>query len=246
MFVHPGKRAHLQPSTHAPTLSVIAACLVVFACASDDQAYYPLTSGYWWYYAVTQTILGDAQEHRYIVKNLGPGSLSGEAVVARASQHGATDYLRRQGTLIERIARRGADGTLRSDDPPHVVLPRDRAVGATWRVESSLALIESRTFASQDRVIMRRKSVTLQKTISAVDDTVTEPRGTFAHCLRIDGKGVTSIVTDRGNTQAVVTVRTREWFAPGIGLVKIERTERSDSPFLKDGEQTYELLAFGH
>ena len=245
MFARTGKWARLQPSAHTPTFSVIVACLALFACASDDQAYYPLESGYWWYYAVTQTILGDAQEHRYIVKNIGPGSLRGEAVVARASQQGATGYLRREGALIERVARSGADGTLRSDDPPHVVLPRDRAVGATWRVESSLGLIESRTFASQDRVIVRRKSVTLQKTVGAVDDTVVGPRGTFAHCLRIDGKGVTSIVTDRGNTQAVVTVSMREWFAPGIGLVKIERAERSDSPFLKDGEQSYELLAFG-
>ena len=58
-------------------------------------------------------------------------------------------------------------------------------------------------------------------------------------------KSRVAVRTDRGNASAMVTVRTREWYARGIGLVRLEREERADSTFLRNGRQIWVLVAHG-
>ena len=53
-------------------------------------------------------------------------------------------------------------------------------------------------------------------------------------------------LSDRGNASASVAVTTREWYAAGVGLVRLEREETSTSPFLKNGRQTWTLLDYGN
>jgi hypothetical protein len=54
------------------------------------------------------------------------------------------------------------------------------------------------------------------------------------------------VPTDRGNGSATVSVEVREWYAAGVGLIKLERSEHSTSSFLKSGQQRWELLDYGH
>ena len=42
-----------------------------------------------------------------------------------------------------------------------------------------------------------------------------------------------------------VHVAITDWYAPGVGLVKRERREWTDSPFINDGEYRLELEAWG-
>ena len=69
--------------------------------------------------------------------------------------------------------------------------------------------------------------------------------GVFNHCLHVTGRGQTTVQTDRGNASASVTVQVDEWYAPSVGLVKLERQETSESTFLKAGRQTWQLLDYG-
>jgi hypothetical protein len=71
--------------------------------------------------------------------------------------------------------------------------------------------------------------------IAATDESVVVPAGKFDRCLRIDGSGRRNVRTDRGNASAEVSVSHQEWYAPGIGLIKAERWEHAESPFLKAG-----------
>ncbi|MGR8918631.1 MAG: hypothetical protein ACU85V_03355 [Gammaproteobacteria bacterium] len=221
------------------TAALIAAC-------GADRSYYPLDAGRWWYFEVEQTILDETRESRYLLVNAGPATLAGEPAVAQVAQSASVDFLRKEGRGVHRVARRRPDRrAIESEPEAHVILPASLAPGTRWQVTSTLGLAESRTFARGDRIAVRRYPVTLEKAIVAVDASVTAPAGVFDGCLEVEGRGQRTVPADRGTAAALVTVRTREWYAPGIGLVLLERSEDSKSPFLKPGRQRWALADYG-
>jgi len=226
------------------TLALLAA---VLASCSDDHAFEPLAPGHWWVYAVASRVLDEPRLSRYVARNAAVGELDGLPVMARRTQASSIDYLHRGADGVTRRAHRhGRNAALAFDQPPRVLLPANLEPGTPWSVDSTLALIESRTFARADRVIVRRYPVTLEKSITARDATTEVPAGTFHDCLVVSGQGRASVRTDRGNASASVAVTTREWYAAGVGLVRLEREETSTSPFLKNGRQTWTLLDYGN
>ena len=235
-----------MPFRTPPRLCAVALVVTIAACTSGSDAWIPLESPRWWYYEIHETVLDEARESRYMVVNAGRGSLGGQDVYLQIAQSGSVDYLRYAGQGVERLASRrpGKPGVL-LDEPTRVVLPESPVTGATWSVPTTLGLIESRTFARADRLIVSRIPVTLEKMVAATDASTTTPAGRFDACLRVDGTGRVFVRTDRGNSEAAVVVRTSDWYARDIGLVRLERTEQSESSFLKNGEQVWELTDFG-
>ena len=230
----------------AGAAGLLLAVVSLTGCTRHDSNYYPLEPPRWWYYEIHETVLDEARESRYLMLNAGTAELAGETVYLQSAQAGSLDYLHYRGDGVERLASRrpGMPGPMR-DDAARIILPESLDSDQPWRVRSTLGLIESRTFEPLDRLIVRRLGVELEKKISARDVELTMAAGNFDHCLQIDGEGHTFVPTDRGNAEAAVVVRTSEWYAPGIGLVKLERSESSDSPFLKSGHQVWELADFG-
>lgn len=125
-----------------------------------------------------------------------------------------------------------------------IVVPKPQDQN-TWQVSSHLGLVESKTFARQDRLRIRRIPITLEKRIAERAVNLSMPTGIFESCLLIEGIGITHVPTDRGNSRTEVTVTTQEWFAPGIGLVRYRRDETADSPFLISGREVWSLTEFG-
>ena len=230
---------------HCRNLSVVLIATLA-ACSTEHEDYYPLDGSRWSYFEIAETILGEARNSRYLVFNSGATTFAGEAVFSRAAQTASVEYLRYQGRGVERLAARRPDQSgIQRDEPYRIILPNDLDVGQRWVVPSTLGLVESRTFARGDRVIARRYPVQIEKAIVAVDAEVSVPAGHFSNCLKVSGHGHTSVRTDRGTSQAIVNVDISEWYAAGVGLVKLEREETSPSPFLKPGRQQWALLDFG-
>lgn len=225
----------------------LASVLLCASCERASDGYVNLDPGFWTIYAVDDEVLGDRRTNRYVSANLPEQQFNGEMLSRSSSQASSLEYLRRTGAGIERVAHRNASTAGVVDDvPARTILPPTLELGESWGVTSSLGVIESRTFARRDRVIGRRYPVTINKHIAAIDERVVVPAGTFDGCLRIDGAGHTVVAADRGNHEVVVQVVTREWFAPGIGLIKLEREESSPSSFLKAGTQRWQLLDYGN
>ena len=242
----PRPRSPTRRSAAPPAAFALVLLATALSGCSDDRSFEPLAPGHWWIYAIDARVLDEPRHSRYVARNAASGELDRLTVVARRAQASSVDYLHRgKDGVTRRAYRRGPNGTLSFDQPPRVLLPADPVPGKRWSVPSTLALIESRTFARADRVIVRRYPVTLEKTVSADDATIEVPAGLFHDCLLVTGQGRTSVRTDRGNASASVTVTTREWYAPGVGLVRLEREETSTSPFLKNGRQTWTLLEHG-
>lgn len=212
------------------------------ACAGDPD-YFPLEQGRSWQYRVTLEVLGEPREQRLMVVNLGPVEHAGARAWLQRAQTGRAALYRRRDDGVFRVAARAAQGAQwLEDEPGHLALALPPEVGRSWTLASRLRLIESRTFAREDRLQPRRLPVTLRYTITAVDDTVTVPAGTFERCVRVEARGRATVPVDRANAKAEVQVTHSDWYAPGVGLVKSRRRETSDSVFLHAGEYLQELV----
>jgi hypothetical protein len=234
-------------ASHIAALLPIVLALILTGCSEKDSTYYPLTAGRWWYYAVADTILDEARSSRFLALNMGRAhsSVHDKVFVQMVQAHGA-DFLRADGAGIARVAHlRQGMRVPREDPEPRIILPGQIVVGTHWQTTTTLGLAESRTFEPRDRLVPRRLALVLNKQIVALDDAVEVAAGRFLACLRIEGIGAIEVPTDRGNSTATVDVHTREWYARGVGLVKLEREEISTSTFIKGGRQAWELVDFG-
>lgn len=238
----------MAPYTASPRSRVRRLCaligLALAACADTGSDYYPLDDGRWWYFQTTTTILDEHRDQRFIVSNFGSGTYAGKPVFVQRQSSGRDIYLSRGPRGIERVGvRQNSSG----QDPaaaPALILPAELSTESRWTVQTHLALIESRTFARQDKLLNLDLPVQLSMSVAATDETVEVPAGRFNDCVRIEGTGMRSVRVDRGNASAEVHVTHREWYAPGVGLIKSARMETSDSPFLKAGEYSQLLLQF--
>ena len=237
---------NLRRPRGARALLLLGGVLALGACKPGGSSYYPLEASRWWDYAVRGTVLDETHHSRYLLQNAGLAKGMDKPVYVQTAQTGSSELLRYRGAGVERIAsmRAGMRGP-QPDGKPRVMLPEALTLGTRWQVRSTLALIESRTFEPRDRVIPRHLPVALNKKVVADDAEVEVAAGRFTACLLIEGEGTASVPTDRGNGTASVAVAVREWYARGVGLVKLERRESSDSSFMKSGEQTWELLDYG-
>lgn len=215
--------------------------LGIAACTAASSDPYPLNTGRWWYYRTTTSILDEFKEQRLHVANVGAATADGMPVTVQRSQGRWDTLVTRKPAGIFRIVTRG-----RTPPQEFLLLPTAANPAAQWQLQSELNLIESRTFAPEDRLQGRHIPVTLTVRIGSQRETVRLAAAEFADCLRTDAVGTTTVMTDRGHHPVEVGVAEHAWYAPGIGLVKTVRNETSASPFLRDGHYTQELLEWGH
>jgi hypothetical protein len=208
------------------------------ACNGEPAPYFPLEPGRSWQYSLTLDVIKDTPPQRVVVHNLGRSERDGEAVYLQRTQMSALGVYRIGADGIQRI------DTLERDDSGTkgtLILPAPLSPGRSWRATSRLRLIESRTFAREDKLYSRHLELPLDYRIVGFDDSVTTPAGRFRNCLLVEASGQRTVTVDRGNNVAVVQVKHNDWYAPGVGLVRSERIETSDSPFLEPGRYLLEL-----
>lgn len=220
-------------------LYCIAAALLP-ACSAPDQSPFPVDPGRWWYYRTETTIRDEPLEQRLYVINVAQRGAS--LLQRRQTQWDHMYTVGADGIVHEAYAQRGAGG---AKERKTLLLPKVIEIGASWTTKSRLRLIESRTFAAEDRLRGRYLPIDLETTIGSLDETVEVPSGRYSQCIRVDSKGATTVRADRGNILVEVRTEQQEWYAPGVGLVKSQRVESSKSPFLRDGRYLQELLEYG-
>ena len=206
------------------------------ACSQQGEGYFPLATGHSWEYLETLTIRDENHYRRRVITTQQPVRIKGKTLFVQVAQGEQRRYFSSTDTGIFRER----PGTQQTD----LILPLPLDENKYWTQISRLGVIESRTFAKEDRILSRPPPIKLEYSLISKDETVIVSAGRFTHCLKIKGEGTTIVRVDRGNGIAEVNVENFDWYAPGVGLVKTERTERSVSPFLKNGRYTLELLRF--
>jgi len=227
-------------SYHVLLLLAIAALSA--GCDRTQKDYFPLSGDGQWKYRTSFQKLDKTLHQHYIVANIGHIVMNNETAFVRQTVSGNRYYYRRSENGIQRIGEQaGEELQPRFYKQPVTILPLPLEPGNHWQTGSDVKLIESKTFEMRDRLYLQEPVVRLDYVIESLADSVTVPAGTWPDCLRVRGSGETTVKVNRGNSNAVIHVETIRWYAPGVGLVKSERSENSDSEFLKEGRYVMEL-----
>lgn len=227
------------------------ACIALLAgCgAGPEEPLFPLEDGRRWQYVLTTAYDDGAAEtlsERLELRARGAADLAGAAAFKRTSSTGMAYWLRSDATGVYRVAAQGPlDGAPRPDGTARYVLKKPFAVGTEWQADTTAYVLRRRNeYPPELRHLARYRSLPMKYRIAQLEAQVQTPAGRFEHCLRVDATGEIHLYVDELFAYRPVPFTTREWYCPRVGLVKLERVERSPTKFIAGGTLTMELLAY--
>lgn len=231
-----------------PTLSAALATagLLLAGCGkTSSPTYFPLENGRHWTYELSEANPLGSRTERVEMRNAGSRERNGETYYLRRSTVGTEYWLKLDDRNIVRTGLRTAvEFEPRDDTLPHTVIPIEPKLGDTWENASQPFILERATpfrerFLHHDSV-----RFTLLMKVTSVSEDVTVPAGTFKNCLKVEGDAAINVLADPRIGASEVIVHHTEWYAPGVGLIKLERKEPLETTQIVGGEVTMELLDY--
>ncbi|MEQ8661206.1 MAG: hypothetical protein RLW62_10345 [Gammaproteobacteria bacterium] len=225
-------------SRRPQVLRTISLCTLLAAATGcertpGDPHWFPLEPGRVWQYRVERTTMDGTRALRHVVHSARVPADSGLAGLRRTLDGRRLRYVRT------------AQGLFRIDahGDRELVLPPAPAALASWQGSSTTSVLEN-TGPPWETLFRINVPVALRYTVTSTDASVETPAGHFEDCLLVEGRGSAS--ADVGNYigRAAITVETREWFARDVGLLRLEREERTDAAALSGGRLVMELDAW--
>ena len=223
----------------AAVLALLAGCK-----EPPGSSLFPLEEGRRWTYRLSSEWENDTRERETVVlSNLGRDSaLESGSAWHRRSDTGLDYWLRADATGIYRVAAKSdVDAEPKPDPAPRFVLKAPIAVGTSWQTTTTTYLMR-RNSEFPPEIRHAHPSVPVVWTIEALDDRVEVPAGRFEQCVRVKGLALLRLFADPVNGFKDMPLTKREWYCPGVGLVKVERREPANSTFLTGGTMTMELM----
>ena len=246
--VRPGTEVIPSPYTRRPgtggginsVACLLRACALVLllapACSPPDTSYFPTTPGHEWTYDIRRIVpeFNEPIRQKSIVRNLPDRTVDGVTYYPKAYANGSIRHFTRSADGISR-GNPGHEGA----DP---VIARPLNVGNEWSAGSRLYLFDlpKRLEGAWDRI---SSNLELDYTITSLDDSVDVPAGYFPRCLRIDAIGFLDLPSRLMLGIRIIKVEQTQWYAPGVGLVKMTRREYA-IPNLYPSEYTQVLTSF--
>lgn len=224
-------------------LLAVLAALVSLAGTGCERAvgaadYFPLEPGHHWQYRIERTTMDGHTELRHVVET---GSVPPGA---------AFDAMRVTAGGLRYRYEIDEDGIFRVDlqpaGPTHgepqrtLVLPHHLDETSSWQTRSHTAVLEN-SGPPWETLFRITTPVAMKYRVEQTDADIDTPAGRFKDCLVIRGVGSASV--DAGNYigRTRIEIASREWFAPGVGLVRMERDEATGAPALSGGRLLVEL-----
>jgi hypothetical protein len=219
-------------------LSGLCAC----TAGSDDTHYFPTEPGWRWTYRMQRTTMDGSSSQLYYVEGRGAAAI-GTTVPSfeQRTFDGNRYYYQRTPHGLVRVAVQGvADPAPRFAESPWQVFPAELRPGVEWRQPTQTKVLE-KTGPPQITLFRVNTAIPVTYRVETFDDVVEVPAGRFSNCMRIDGHG--SLTTNIGNYVGITTVdiTVRDWYAPGVGLVKSDLVETTTSAALNRGSLRLEL-----
>ena len=217
--------------------------MLLASCGLSDteHEFFPLSDSIHWQYRVERKTMDGASDLRYAISTRLHDSVEGPVTAVRETIGGHRYYYHLDAHAVYRIGER----------PPgmreisyyairQMVLPRVLKPSHKWGGMTRTAVLES-TGPPWETLFRIDVPVVMQYRVESLVETIETPAGKFTGCLMVSGYGKTD--ADIGNTigRTKIEVTTKEWFAPRVGLVRMERSERTDTEALDFGELTMEL-----
>ena len=243
MEQHPYRRARIRWRLAVCALLPVLPLFLGSCGDSSERDYFPLAPGWSWNYGVISDIRNVGKFHGHnLVANGTTVTVDGEKTTPRMYQDGHVFYYASRDEGILLVAERPAWQDAKPVQPDQWVIKYPLAIGTSWPVWSETRLLRRQVFSPTAVVSVPVVApIEINYTVEAVNDTVKVRAGTFHDCLRIKGHG--EAVVDMGVRvgEVEIIIDTTQWFAPGVGLVKVIRQEDSRPESPAAGVMTVEL-----
>lgn len=222
----------------AAGIGLLASCSKV-----DKNDLFPLPKyGKWEYEVLTKR--GSSETRSTQVMSVeGSTKVGNQFATVRRSDSGHQFAIATTAAGIERVgAKRDVDEAFAPETEPRFVLKKPYAVGTTWQSQTIPYLLLRRSEYPPE--VGLTHSAQMSYTIAALNESVTTPAGVFTECLRVQGEAILRLYGDLTAGFANPTLLTTEWYCPGVGLAKLERSEVITSPLITGGSLTMTLQRF--
>lgn len=216
------------------------------ACGGKPSSeYFPLEPGLEWQYVVHEKNPVTDATTQLGMRNLETVSQEGERYARRLGSDGNEYWLNTTDTAVQRVGHRSAiDFSPRMDEQPRTVMQLPPTLGQWWEVDSRPYILERIAPFRERFSLDASKRINLHMKVAALDDVVEVPAGKFERCLRLEGTGLLNVLADARIGASEVPVTHTEWYAPGVGLVKLVRNEALETESIVGGQITMELIGF--
>jgi hypothetical protein len=219
-------------------------CLFCASCSNTENSYFPLNKGYKWQYDVVLTTRDGVLKQKYILNNIGKAELDGALVYLRQSLDGTALYYSASNEGIYYLGKldsRSVQSQFNEDK--YLVIPEALFVGAEWE-QTTITKLLKKTGPPQKTVFKIIAEIPLEVKIESMSETVNVVAGRFKNCMKITMSGFA--FKDAGNYigLTMVSVEQSNWYAPDVGLVKMERLETTQRKALDKGSISIELAEF--
>ena len=108
----------------------------------------------------------------------------------------------------------------------HYVIKFPIEVGTSWVVNDKTRL---KMTIGYDKVFETWIPFKLENKITSVNERVSIKNKIFKNCIKVVGKGNTRYNAGPPLGDSNIVIENTDWYAPGVGLVKTVRSEKSDS-----------------
>jgi hypothetical protein len=224
-------------------IAVFIFCAVLAACGRGKNELLPLGTSRSMHYRLSINVMGETELREFTIRDRGTVRYQGMDVGVVELPNGGRDYLVRDPSGVRRVGTvRGFDSSLRLDDDQHYLIKLPPTPGTSWPLTSQVSLAESIFYLAGEHIREREVQVPMIYSIAANDESITVPAGTYKHCVKITATGSAIVRVKMGENFGHIDVAHADWYAPGVGLVKSERRETSDSPYLRPGSYLQELV----
>lgn len=223
-----------------------AACILLAACRGEPpQGYFPLEKGLSWRYEVERITPNERRESQLQITNLGEREFQGRFYQVRKTDTGNFYYLQKRDDGIVRVSKRTIDEPRpRRGMQQRYVIKYPVEVGTYWSYQVEPHLLE-RPVETRRR-LKRWIDYEMDWRIEATDAKVEVPAGRFEGCLHLRGTATIEVPRALSIARDKVTFTTDEWYAPNVGLVRVEHKEIENSDQLYGGSITMALSEFKH
>ena len=224
----------------------VCATLLLAACGGEPRPeYFPLNPGFEWEYRVHEKNRVTDQVRSLTLRNRPARNRDGVRYSRRLASDGNEYWLSiDEGKLRRHHYRTAIDFEPHADKSPRMVMPLPPQLGLWWEIDTRPYILE-RVAPFRERFFLDdSKQINLRMEIKSMEDVVEVPAGTFKNCMRIEGSGLLHVLADPSIGASEVPVTHTEWYAPGVGLVKLVRRETLDTIHIQGGEITMQLMDF--
>lgn len=242
----------VQFSRALSRLTWAALVLGLAACSGGmgSSDYFPTGKGRTWNYTLSYELPESKRQEQISLTAVGnkpvyyPESKKVSYPV-RQSAHGTDYYIEEKDDGYYRVAKRLVVELKPKPDPkPVLILPKGKnlRVGYTWSILGNPYTVQWQPpFTEMNASI---KPFDLLYEVAGLNETVETPAGKFEKCVKLEAFGRMTVYADPRTGYKEVDVVHREWYAPGVGLVKLEREEPVELSVIQGGKLSMALTQF--